>query len=66
MEQREENDRLLTTSQVAEWINTPATTLRWWRSQGIGPNGFRLGRRKVMYRESEVIRWLAEQERAGK
>jgi predicted DNA-binding transcriptional regulator AlpA len=49
---------LLTTPEAAEFLNVPQGTLRWWRHQNIGPKGFRLGARKVMYRRSDLIDWL--------
>ncbi len=59
-----ERDDLLTTREVADYLNRPAGTLRQWRHRRYGPRGFLLGG-IVMYRESEVDRWLAEQERAA-
>ena len=53
-------DRFLTTAELSTKINTPATTLRWWRSINKGPRGVRLGDRKVMYRESDVDQWIQE------
>ena len=35
-------DRLLTMPEVAEIARAPLETLRSWRAQGIGPEGFRL------------------------
>lgn len=35
------------TTQVAEYLKTPATTIRWWRHVGQGPKSFKLGARKV-------------------
>jgi DNA-binding transcriptional MerR regulator len=58
------SDPLLTTGDVAELTRAPASTVRYWRHIGCGPRGFRIGRR-VLYRRSEVLRWLAEQEAAG-
>lgn len=52
---------LLTTSEVSAMVNTPAATLRWWRHKGTGPKAFRLGARKVMYRRSDVVRWIDDQ-----
>ena len=59
-----ERDTLLTTNDLAVQINRPAGTLRQWRHRRYGPRGFLLGG-IVMYRQSEVDRWLAEQERAA-
>ncbi|WP_369816633.1 helix-turn-helix transcriptional regulator [Mycobacterium sp. E740] len=40
---------------------TAASTWRYWAHIGSGPKSFKLGRRRV-WRRSEVLRWLAEQE----
>lgn len=56
-----ESDRLLTTTQAADLLNVPPATLRWWRHQGTGPRGFRLGARKVMYKYADLIAWRDEQ-----
>nr|WP_314143360.1 helix-turn-helix domain-containing protein [uncultured Rhodococcus sp.] len=40
-----------------------AATLRYWRGENSGPASFKLGGR-VVYRRSEVDRWLSEQEAA--
>jgi len=53
-----EADQLLTTTEAAVLLNVPVATLRWWRHQGIGPKGFRLGARKIMYRRSDLIGWV--------
>jgi prophage regulatory protein len=54
-------DQILNTSEVSRITNVPIATLRWWRHQGMGPRSFRLGPRKVMYRESDVLAWLDQQ-----
>lgn len=51
--------QMLTTAQAAEYINTPAATLRYWRHQGVGPKSFRLGPRRVMYRVADLDEWVA-------
>jgi hypothetical protein len=53
---------ILSARKVSELIGVPLGTLRYWRHAGIGPASFTLGRR-VVYRRSEVERWIAEQER---
>jgi predicted DNA-binding transcriptional regulator AlpA len=60
-------DQILNTSEVSRITNVPVATLRWWRHQGMGPRSFKLGPRKVMYRESDVQTWLgsAVQRRSG-
>lgn len=55
------DDELLTTADLAAITRSPASTVRYWRYLGTGPRGFRIGRR-VLYRRSEVMRWLAELE----
>ncbi|WP_327047268.1 helix-turn-helix domain-containing protein [Microbispora sp. NBC_01189] len=56
-------DALWTTAEAAAYLRRPEGTLRQWRHKGVGPKGFRqMGR--VVYRRSEVMRWLEEQERA--
>lgn len=54
---------LLTLAEAAAFLRTPVATLRYWRHLGVGPDGFRLGRR-VVYRREDVNRWLAEQQQA--
>lgn len=56
---------LLSTKQVEQEYGINAGTLRFWRSANQGPASFTLGQRgRVVYRRSEVERWLAEQEQA--
>lgn len=52
---------VMTTTQVAEELNVPVATLRWWRHRGTGPKSFRLGARKVAYLRSDVEQWLQQQ-----
>ncbi|MBE1876120.1 helix-turn-helix transcriptional regulator [Myceligenerans pegani] len=63
--QERNRDRLLSTREAAELLCVPENTLRWWRHIGTGPECFRLGRRRVVYRESKARAWLADQEAAG-
>ncbi|QZH68891.1 helix-turn-helix domain-containing protein [Mycolicibacterium farcinogenes] len=51
------------TGTVSRITGLPAGTLRYFRSTNQGPASFALGRR-VVYRRSEVDRWIAEQEKA--
>lgn len=61
------SDELLHTKQVEQLYGINAGTLRFWRSANQGPASFTLGPRgRVVYRRSEVERWLAEQETATK
>jgi prophage regulatory protein len=60
-----ESDPLLRTREVSDLLGVPENTLRWWRYIRKGPESFRLGQRRVVYRRSKVLAWLAEQEAAG-
>jgi DNA-binding transcriptional MerR regulator len=53
-------DALLTPEEVAERLRRPVATVRFWRARGIGPRGARVGGR-VLYRESDIEKWLDEQ-----
>ncbi|WP_168706491.1 helix-turn-helix transcriptional regulator [Gordonia paraffinivorans] len=56
-------DAFLTTKQVADMYPFLSEgTLRYWRHAGTGPASFTVGGRKVVYRRSEIERWLTEQE----
>ncbi|WP_241472300.1 helix-turn-helix transcriptional regulator [Mycolicibacterium neoaurum] len=59
-------DDLLTTKQVCEQYPVfNQGTMRFWRATNQGPASFSLGiRGRVVYRRSEIERWLAEQETA--
>lgn len=53
---------LMTTAEVAEYLNVKETTLRWWRHVGeTGPRSFRLGAKKVMYKRADVDAWVMQQ-----
>lgn len=56
-----EPEPLLTTDQVAAWLQVPADTVRWWRKRGRGPVHLRIGRH-VRYRPADVESWLELQE----
>jgi DNA-binding transcriptional MerR regulator len=53
-------DALLTQAEVAEQLRRPVATLRFWRHKGTGPKSANVGGR-VLYRESDVEAWIAEQ-----
>jgi DNA-binding transcriptional MerR regulator len=53
-------DVLLTPAEVAEQLRRPIATVRYWRAIGVGPKSANVGGR-VMYRESDVEKWLDEQ-----
>lgn len=54
---------LLTLAEAAAFLRAPVATLRYWRHLGIGPDGFRLGRR-VLYQREDLDRWVTEQREA--
>lgn len=53
-------DRLLTLAEFATRVRRPVATVRYWRAMGTGPKSARISGR-VMYRESDVERWIDEQ-----
>ena len=54
-------DKVLTVNEVAAMIRVPAATLRYWRHQGTGPESFKMGPRRVVYREQDVLKWIDAQ-----
>jgi hypothetical protein len=58
-------DDLLLIDEVATITRRSVDTLRWLRHKGDGPPASRQGRR-LYYRRGGVVRWLAEQEQAGR
>jgi excisionase family DNA binding protein len=53
-------ERLLTIEDVADRLQIPVATLRKWRLEGRGPQGFRVGR-FVRFRPVDVDAWVLEQ-----
>lgn len=58
------NDEYLVTAEVAAITRVSEPTLRRWRNSrnDPGPKSIKHGPKVVVYRRSEVNRWLAEQE----
>jgi predicted DNA-binding transcriptional regulator AlpA len=54
----------LTTKEVSAETGIAEGTLRYWRHSNEGPASFSLGGKRVVYRRSEIQRWIAEQESA--
>ncbi len=52
----------LTTKQVSTEYGIPESTLRYWRHCDDGPASFRIGGKRIVYRRSEIERWLKAQE----
>jgi excisionase family DNA binding protein len=63
-ERHDDLDELLTLHEVAELLRVPDATVRWWRTQHIGPSSFKIGRH-VRYFRTEVVRWIREQGAGG-
>ena len=60
----DDDDEIIRTPAVAKLTSAPVGTVRYWDHKGVGPRSFKLGGRRV-YRRSEVLRWIAEQEQAA-
>ena len=56
-----DDDPIIRTPEVSKLTGAPAGTVRYWDHTGRGPRSFKLGGRRV-WRRSEVLRWIAEQE----
>ena len=56
----DDQDRLLTITEVADLLRKPVATLRWRRHVGIGPHSFKIGR-DVRYPVSDVRAWIDRQ-----
>jgi DNA-binding transcriptional MerR regulator len=50
--------KFLTTDELADLCRTSASTVRYWRHVGYGPDGIKVGRR-VLYSSEAVETWLA-------
>ncbi|WP_328411254.1 helix-turn-helix transcriptional regulator [Nocardia sp. NBC_00403] len=59
-----ENDVFLRAKQCEELTGIPEATWRWWAHVGRGPESFKLGPRRRVWRKSVVLAWIAEQEQA--
>lgn len=59
-EATQQGDELLTTPAAGKFIATKPGTLQNWRSAGRGPAYVKLSPRRVLYRRSDLERWLQE------
>lgn len=50
--------RMLTTKQVAQAMGVDPSTVCRWRSQGVGPRVYWLGKACPRYREQDILDWL--------
>lgn len=51
---------LASPGQVAKVLDTSVSNLAQMRYRGEGPKFVRVGRRKIMYRWSDVDQWIAD------
>jgi hypothetical protein len=56
-------DDLITDQETADDFEVQTSTLAWWRSQGQGPDFFKIGR-KVFYSRRLNAEWKAQQRRS--
>lgn len=56
--------RLLTSQQLASYLQIPLRTIEDWRLRQYGPAHFQIGKR-VMYREDVVGAWIEELSKAA-
>jgi DNA-binding transcriptional MerR regulator len=52
--------RLWRIGDVAEFLDVSVATLYFWRSVGMGPTAYRVGKH-LRFDPAEVVRWLDEQ-----
>ena len=50
-------EKLISPTELANYLGVPLSTIYEWRYRGTGPRGVRLGKH-VRYRMSDVERWL--------
>lgn len=53
-------ESLMTTEQLAEFLQVPLATLYQWRHKRTGPKGIKIGKH-VRYRRADVEAWLEKQ-----
>ncbi len=54
------SDQLLTTSQVAAYLQVPVATIHQWRYRGEGPKAAKVGRH-LRFRRVDLDAWLEQQ-----
>lgn len=54
-------DKLLSPTDLAEYLKVPRATVYAWRNKGTGPRTLKIGRH-LRFRWSDVQAWLTEQE----
>lgn len=58
------NDPVLTTRQVAAYLQVEVKTVYSWRLRRLGPKAAKVGKH-LRFRQSDVDEWLDAQSRAG-
>lgn len=48
---------IMSTTDLSDFLRTPESTIRYWRSKGEGPPAVKVGRR-YLYSKSDVEAWL--------
>jgi predicted DNA-binding transcriptional regulator AlpA len=59
----EDDDDLLTTKQVADWLGMSDQWLEVGRGKGYGPPYVRLSARGIRYKRNDVVNWLKRRSR---
>jgi len=54
-------ERLMTSKEVAEFLQVPVSTIHQWRYRSKGPKGFRVGKH-IRFRRSDVEAWIEDQQ----
>lgn len=58
-------EALMDVNALGEYLGVAPHTLRIWRMQGQGPEGFKIGGRLVRWRKSDVDAWIDAQRQAA-
>lgn len=59
----EDDDTLITRSDLPQYLPVASQTLARWAVEGQGPCFIKLGRRLVAYRTGDIREWLLSQSR---
>lgn len=56
--------KIVKLAEAAEQLRIPINTLRYYRSRGVGPASFRLGR-GIVYTQQALDEWVDQQQAAS-
>jgi hypothetical protein len=59
------DDLLLTTKEAADYLNTPANTLSYWRKVNYGPPYFRMKGGHIRYRRGDILEYIVRDSSRG-